>query len=145
MPLSEEELKMLEQMERALLAEDPKFASTLRGSRMAGNVRRRIVISSAGFVVGVALLMTGVVARLELVSIAGFLVMLGAAVFGLTAARARHEVPDTPEQAMEPREGLTLIDGGRRPRRQRAPRAQASGSFMERMEQRWRRRREGGY
>jgi len=31
-PLSEEELRLLEQMERALVEEDPKFASTLRGS-----------------------------------------------------------------------------------------------------------------
>jgi hypothetical protein len=30
-PLSEEELRLLEQMERALVEEDPKFASTLRG------------------------------------------------------------------------------------------------------------------
>ena len=32
MPLSEEELRLLEQMERALVAEDPKLASTLQGS-----------------------------------------------------------------------------------------------------------------
>lgn len=143
MPLSEEELRMLEQMERALLAEDPKFASTLRGSRMAGSVRRRIILSSAGFVAGIALLMTGVIARQEIIGIVGFLVMLGAAFFGLTAMRARHAVPDTPEQALQGSQGLTVIDGGRRPRRQRSPRG--SGSFMERMEQRWRRRREGGY
>ena len=35
MPLSEEELRLLEQMERALVAEDPKLASTMRGSRFA--------------------------------------------------------------------------------------------------------------
>ena len=34
MPLSEEELRLLEQMERALVEEDPKFASTLRGTAM---------------------------------------------------------------------------------------------------------------
>ena len=32
MPLSEEELRLLEQMERALVEEDPKLASTLRGT-----------------------------------------------------------------------------------------------------------------
>ena len=35
MPLSEEELRLLEQMERALVEEDPKFASTLRGTLAA--------------------------------------------------------------------------------------------------------------
>ena len=34
MPLSEEELRLLEQMERALVREDPKLASTLRGTAM---------------------------------------------------------------------------------------------------------------
>ena len=32
MPLSEHEQRLLEQMERALYAEDPKFASTLRSA-----------------------------------------------------------------------------------------------------------------
>ena len=32
MPLSEEEQRLLEQMEEALAAEDPKFASALRGA-----------------------------------------------------------------------------------------------------------------
>ena len=32
MELSEEELRLLEQMERALVEEDPKLASTLRGT-----------------------------------------------------------------------------------------------------------------
>ena len=52
-PLSEEELRLLEQMERALVAEDPKLASTLRGTRMRQHARRRrlvggVVFSSCG-------------------------------------------------------------------------------------------------
>jgi hypothetical protein len=34
MPLSEHEQRMLDQIERALYAEDPKFASSVRASRM---------------------------------------------------------------------------------------------------------------
>ncbi|MFW6775317.1 DUF3040 domain-containing protein [Nocardioides sp. CPCC 205120] len=142
MPLSEEELRMLEQMERALLAEDPKFASTLQGSRMRTTARKRAIVAGVLFLGGVALLMTGVVTRVEPVSIVGFLVMLGSAVFGLTAVRAR-AVPATAETAADPTAGLTLIDGGRRPRRQRGNQRH-DGSFMERLEERWRRRREGG-
>ena len=41
MPLSEEELRLLEQMERALVAEDPKLASTLRGTKVRQHQRRR--------------------------------------------------------------------------------------------------------
>ena len=54
MPLSEEELRLLEQMERALVEEDPKFASTLRGTTLrsppaAGHPRRRRASSSASW------------------------------------------------------------------------------------------------
>ena len=40
MPLSEEELRLLEQMERALIEEDQKFASTLRGTTLRNAARR---------------------------------------------------------------------------------------------------------
>ncbi|MEI2821672.1 MAG: DUF3040 domain-containing protein [Marmoricola sp.] len=36
MPLSEEEMRLLQQMERALAAEDPKFASALRSPSALG-------------------------------------------------------------------------------------------------------------
>ena len=48
-PLSEEELRLLEQMERALSEEDPKFASTLRGTTLRQAARRRAIAdTSAG-------------------------------------------------------------------------------------------------
>ena len=36
MPLSEHEQQLLEQMEQALYAEDPKFASQMQGSSLPG-------------------------------------------------------------------------------------------------------------
>ena len=60
MPLSEEELRLLEQMERALVEEDPKFASTLRGTSLRRSARRRAILAGVVFVVGIALLMGGV-------------------------------------------------------------------------------------
>ena len=50
MPLSEEELRLLEQMERALVEEDPKFASTLRGTSLRSVARRRAIIAGVVFV-----------------------------------------------------------------------------------------------
>lgn len=139
MPLSEEELRMLEQMERALLAEDPKFASALRGSRARAHNRRRVALGIVGFVVGVVLLMTGAVVSFAVVGIVGFVIMLGSAVFGLTSLRSRGDAPPA-EPESSGIEGLTLIDGGRRPKA-----SSSSGpSFIERMEERWRRRRDGG-
>ena len=45
MPLSEHEQRLLEQMERALYAEDPKFASSLRGKDPRSNFRRRVLLA----------------------------------------------------------------------------------------------------
>ena len=53
MPLSEEELRLLEQMERALVAEDPKLASTLRGTAIRRAARRRAIVAGVVFVVGI--------------------------------------------------------------------------------------------
>lgn len=75
-PLSEEELRLLEQMERALSAEDPKFASALRGTALRRAQRRHAVIAGIVLAGGVALLMTGVISRMWIVGVVGFLVML---------------------------------------------------------------------
>jgi hypothetical protein len=50
-PLSEHEQRLLEQMERALEAEDPKFASALQGAELRVRFRRRMVAGLVGFVV----------------------------------------------------------------------------------------------
>lgn len=57
MPLSEHEQRMLDQIERALYAEDPKFANTVRETNPAVHYKRWILKASIGFFVGVALLM----------------------------------------------------------------------------------------
>jgi hypothetical protein len=152
-PLSEEELRLLEQMERALVEEDPKFASTLRGTSLRRSARRRAIASGVVFVLGIGLLMGGVMTGNHkigfIIGIAGFVVMLGSATVALTAIRGHQHatVPADPRSAMHPSRGFTVIDGGRaarvrRPRRTSAGRG--SGTFMERMEERWRRRRDQG-
>ena len=93
MPLSEEELRMLEQMERALVQEDPKFASTLRGANLRRAARRRAIVGVLAFVVGIALLMTGAIARITVVGILGFVVMLVSATVALTAIRGQQTRP----------------------------------------------------
>ena len=149
MPLSEEELRLLEQMERALVEEDPKFASTLRGTSLRRAARRRAILAGVVFVIGIGILMTGAITKLPVIGIAGFVVMLGSATVALTALRGQQSVAADPRgAAAHPSRGFTVIDGGRtarvrRPRQSRQTR-QSSGSFMERMEERWRRRREQG-
>ena len=148
MPLSEEELRLLDQMERALVQEDPKLASTLRGTTFRQSARRRAILAGVCFVAGIAVMMTGVVAQLIPVGIVGFLVMLVSATMGLTALRGQRaagseEAAVTTEEPGEERR-FTVIQGGGRGRKPRRSPRQRHGSFMERMEERWRRRRESG-
>ena len=154
MPLSEEELRLLEQMERALVEEDPKFASTLRGTSLRRSARRRAIAAGVVFVLGIGLLMGGVMSGTGplgfAIGIGGFVVMLGSATVALTAIRGQQHAsaPVDPNTAMHPSRGFTVIEGGRTGRIRRPRRAArgsgSSGTFMERVEERWRKRREQG-
>lgn len=89
MPLSEEELRLLEQMERALVQEDPKLASTLQGTTLRRAQQRHAILAGVAFGGGIALLMTGVISNLWAVGLLGFVVMLLSATVGLNAVRGR--------------------------------------------------------
>jgi len=141
-PLSEEELRLLEQMERALVEEDPKFASTLRGTSFRRSARRRAFVAGIVFVIGIVVLMAGAVLRITPLGIAGFVVMLLSATVGLTAIRG-HAHRATPEESAEGQAALRVVEGGRS--RGRRPRRPSHHSFMERLEERWRRRRDNGF
>ena len=141
MPLSEEELRLLEQMERALVEEDPKFASTLRGTTLRSSARRRAIVAGVCFVLGVVVLMGGAVSELYPVAIAGFVIMLASATVAVTALRGSRAGVEPPHPATgSGSHGFTLIQGGARGRRPR----RSHDSFLDRMEERWRRRRENG-
>ena len=142
MPLSEEELRLLEQMERALVAEDPKFASTLRGTRMRQHARRALVVSILAFVVGVTLLMAGAMVPNIALGVVGFVVMLGSAYFALTSWRGRTAAAATGAGGDQGEQGLRVIQGGKA--RSRSKKVKSQGSMMERFEERWRRRKEQG-
>lgn len=147
MPLSEEELRLLEQMERALVEEDPKFASTLRGTSQRRSARRRAIAAGVVFVLGIVVLMAGVMTTI-VVGIIGFVIMLVSATVALTAIRDQQSV--AAGETGRASHGMTVFEGGRTARVRRArsqPRGpsrspRSGGTFMERMEGRWRRRRD---
>jgi hypothetical protein len=150
-PLSEEELRLLEQMERALVAEDPKLASALRGTFLRAHARRRAFIAVVFFLLGVGALMAGEVLTVIPLAVAGFVVMLLSATVALTAWRSQSRVPE-PAPVTSGHHQFQVVEGGRSarlPRRllRRGPRpARTHHSLMERFEERWRRRREqSGY
>lgn len=142
MPLSEEELRLLEQMERALSEEDPKFASTLRGTTLRQAARRRAILAGVVFAAGVAVMMGGAVSGYWPVGVAGFVVMLVSATVLLSALRGQRGAGADPHISAHP-SGFGVVSGGRSSRRTAsAPRS--SGGFMGTMQARWRRRKERG-
>lgn len=161
MPLSEEELRALEQIERAYAAEDPKFVSMLQGRTLRGSVRLRSLAAGVVFLLGVAILLGGVMAEAGTVSVVlgalGFVVMLTSAMVGLAAWRgqqAPEEAPSTADALFDfddhPHRFQSITGGKaskpkRQPRPRRSPKAATSGTFMQRIEQRWQRRRDRGF
>ncbi|MEU4832758.1 DUF3040 domain-containing protein [Streptosporangium sp. NPDC023615] len=135
MPLSEHEQRLLDQIEQALYAEDPKWANTVRISDPRSHYRRRLVKAGIGFIVGIVLLMVGVVINNVLLGIplgvGGFVVMLAACLWGLSSWKRMNGFGEAgPAAPTDQPSGKT---GGRRSGGTRQ-------SFMERMEERWRRR-----
>ncbi|HWN25930.1 MAG TPA: DUF3040 domain-containing protein [Actinomycetospora sp.] len=128
MPLSEHEQRLLEQIERALYDEDPKFASTVRGGKLRRPSRRRRVQGIALFVIGIVMLVLGVVFMSStpgvgiVISVVGFLAMFSGAVLAITSFGARKK-----EAAAE----------GAAPG---APAEKERSRFTSRMEERFRRR-----
>lgn len=127
-PLSDHEQRLLEQMERALYAEDPKFADSLRKTRGASMDRKRLVLGLGGAVAGLAILLAGVATSLPLVGVLGFLATVAGAFVAYNAFTAKSD-----ESSGASAEGAAP---------QAAPRKASSEGFMDRLEDRWRRRRE---
>ena len=123
MPLSEHEQRLLEQMERQLYADDPKLASTLRGTGRSLRSRHRLLVGAVGVAGGLAILVGGVASQLWPVGVVGFLVMLGGGWWASTGWQ-NGQVASAPT-TQQPRKS-----------------AQRSG-FMTRIEERWERRRDG--
>src|SRR6201986_2608986 len=93
MPLSDHEQRMLDQIESALYAEDPKFASSVRGGGLRAPTARRRLQGAALFVIGLAMLVSGVAFKATMIGtlpslrIFGFIVMFGGVVFAITGPR----------------------------------------------------------
>jgi hypothetical protein len=134
-PLSEHEQQLLEQMEQALYAEDPKFASQMQGAGARAAARRRMIIGGVGVLVGLALVLIGVSTTMW-VGAAGFALMVAAVLFALT-----------PPRRSKPALGAVQADGsvrrqGSRPKTRGAKGTRGHATFMQRLEQRWDRRRD---
>jgi hypothetical protein len=83
-PLSEHEQRLLEQIEQALYAEDPKFASAVRAGRSRLHRRRWIIIATVGVIAGLAVLLVGLTAKLIALGVVGFVMIVASCVYVAT-------------------------------------------------------------
>jgi hypothetical protein len=130
MPLSENEQRMLEQIERALVEDDPKFASAVRSTNPRTYLVRRIRRNAVLFVLGLAVLVVGVVLS-QLPTLTVILGILGFSIMLTAALRGAADLRRMSGRSTDPRRGGT------------AARRRTRATFMERVEERWRRRWEG--
>ncbi|WP_427008106.1 DUF3040 domain-containing protein [Pseudarthrobacter sp. H2] len=121
MPLSEHEQKLLEQLEKQLHEDDPKFASSMGSDPGRSWSTRHLVIGVLAGLAGIGLLLAGVWMQIILVGVLGFVVM-GAGVYFATMRSSTI--------------GRSRAAGGRKP-------GKARSSFMSNLEQRWDERHRG--
>lgn len=134
MPLSDNEQRLLQQMEQALYAEDPKFAEGLRKPRAAQMDRGRFVMGIGSVLIGLMILVAGVATAWAIVGVLGFLAMIAGS---FVAYRAWNGKMD--QEAPKPSKagsGSGSPNGGSS--------AGSSDGFMDKMEDRWRKRKEQG-
>lgn len=89
MPLSDHEQRLLDQIEQALYAEDPKFASAVRSARARSRVRRSLALCIAGVVLGLGLVLVGLVTALIVLSVVGFVLVVGSCGLAVQSFRAK--------------------------------------------------------
>ena len=125
MALSEREQKLLEQMEQALYAEDPRFATRIR-THGDGSSKRRMLIGIIAVLAGLGVVFLGVLGQQIWLGAIGFAVMVAGGVWAFAAARKSGAG------------GVVQGDGSPAARTAEAPKA--GQGFMNKIEERWERR-----
>jgi DUF3040 family protein len=120
MPLSEHEQRILEEIERRLVADDPKFAREVSGRATHGAALKRVRRAIVTFALGFVLLIVGLFVPKELL-------YFGIAAFGVMVASA-----------------AVIASSIKQVNQQRNKDAEARQNWFSRMEDRWKKRYEGG-
>ncbi|MFJ3383298.1 MULTISPECIES: DUF3040 domain-containing protein [unclassified Curtobacterium] len=121
MPLSEQEQRLLEEMERSLYQNDSDFVA--RVTRRQGRpTYTSITLGVLGALAGVAVVILGLVIRQPLIGVLGFVVMLAGVLFALRPGMRAPKASGAP-RASSPGKPRGASSGG--------------GSFMDRMNDRW--------
>ncbi|WIE55798.1 DUF3040 domain-containing protein [Curtobacterium sp. MCBD17_003] len=115
MPLSEQEQRLLEEMERSLYQNDSDFVARVT-KRQGRPTYTSITLGVLGALVGVGVVVLGLALRQPVIGVVGFVLMLVGVLFALR--------PGVGSRAGRPA-GRPTAKGG------------AGGSFMDRMNERW--------
>lgn len=144
MPLSEYEQRVLEQMERELLSEDPRLATVMQSPARSG--ANKWLVAGLALAAGLLALVGGAVMSNVWLGVGGFVVMFVGVAYAFAPPRATSSGPV----------GVVNQDGSTRPvgKRRGAPhgrgnprgkgRQRGKGGFMASIEERWDRRRDEG-
>jgi predicted lipid-binding transport protein (Tim44 family) len=138
-PLSEHERRQLEQIEAALRADDPRFADAVRAADPRVHYWRRVIGAGLVFLAGVGLLFAGVVVNVILIAVAGYVVMLACSMWGVTSYRRMTGSTTGRAPVKDPGSAKK-----RHSARDRRAGKQAGSALKGRLEERWRRRQQGG-
>ncbi|WP_022890112.1 DUF3040 domain-containing protein [Agromyces italicus] len=125
MPLSEQEQRLLEEMERNLYRNDADFVHAVGGVRGRRPNYRAIVLGVLLAVAGVGALIVGVATQLLIVGILGFALMFAGVLVAITPSKRGAATPAPSERSA----------GAAKPR--------SGAGFMDRMNDRWDRRQDG--
>jgi hypothetical protein len=121
MPLSEHEQRILEEIERRLVADDPKFAREVSAGGAQGAALKRVRRAVAMFVLGFGLLIAGLLLG------GNTLIFFGIGAFAVMVASA-----------------ALIASGIKQVSRERPTEAAQRQGWFGRMEERWRKRYERG-
>ncbi|CAN5331050.1 spore wall synthesis complex protein [soil metagenome] len=109
MPLSDEEQRLLEEMERSLYHNDADDVTTVGAPRGRANYTA-IALGIIAGVVGIALLLVGVVSRLAPVGLIGFVVMFVGALLAIAPPRRLTVEHSAPSGTGAPRKRASFMD-----------------------------------
>lgn len=127
MPLSEQEQRLLEEMERSLYQNDADFVAAVHPR--SGKVNYTLLVGGVLIaVLGVATLVTGVIVRQPLVGILGFIIMFVGVLLAVAPPRRFTRGPSANSSS------ASGSSTGRKPR---------TNGFMDNLNERWDKRSEG--
>ena len=122
MPLSEQEQRLLEEMERGLYQNDADFVATV-GNRQGRTNYRTLAVGVLIGVVGVVTLVAGVIVQQPLIGVLGFVIMFSGVLLAATPSKSPTSVTGSEASA------------SRKPA--------SSSRFMDNLNSRWDKRQDG--